>query len=166
MPAAPDASTTTGGATRNPTSASTTRCAAGRTVRSQSHSCTARSLRERPSALDKRALVDRSTGADQLGRGVDLVPDVPEENAARPALIVDVRDDTFAVRLVPALHRRESRIDFADRLVADVEQVGVAERDVVVGLARARHVRADGLAVRVRMILVLDAEGPAQRGDW
>src|SRR5260221_499965 len=108
MPAAPDASTTTGGDTRNRTSASTTRCAAGRNVRSQSHSCTARSFRERPSALDKRSLVDRLAGADQLSRGVDLAPRVPEQYTARPALPVDVRDEAFAVRLVPP-HERGAR---------------------------------------------------------
>src|SRR5260221_3133542 len=164
IPAAPDASTTTGGDTRNRTSASTTRCAAGRNVRSQSHSCTARSFRERPSALDKRSLVDRLAGADQLGRGVDLAPRVPEQYTARPALPVDVRDDAFAVRLVPPLDRRRARIDFADRLVAEVEQVGIEERDVVVGPARAPPVRSHSLALRSRMISVLDPEGPAECG--
>ena len=45
----------------------------------------------------------------------------------------------------------------ADGFVAEVEEVGVEERKVVVRLRGAGHVRADDLAVRVRVILVLDA---------
>src|SRR5260221_9862591 len=160
IPAAPDASTTPGGDTRKRTSPSTTRCAAGRNVHSQSHSCTARSFRERPSALDKRALVDRLTGADQLGRGVDRAPGVPEQYAARAALRVDVRHDAFAVRLVPPLDRLQARIDFAGRLLAEGGQVGIEEREVGGGAARARPGATGGLAGRVRLVLVVDGKGP------
>ena len=60
------------------------------------------------------------------------------------------------------LDRREARVDLADGLVAEVEQVGVEERQVVVRLARAGHVRAHDAAVRVRVILVLGASGAAE----
>ncbi len=50
-------------------------------------------------------------------------------------------------------------------LVAEVEQVGVEERQVVVGRVGAGHVRADSLAVRVRMVLVLDPQRRAERAD-
>ena len=62
---------------------------------------------------------------------VELVPDVPEEHAARPA-VLDVSHDALAVRLLPVLDRLEPRVDLPDRLVAEVEQVGVEERQVVV----------------------------------
>ena len=55
-----------------------------------------------------------------------------------------------------AATRRRARVELADRLVAEVEQIGVEERQVVVGLPGAGHVRADRLTVRVRVILVLD----------
>ena len=57
---------------------------------------------------------------------------------------------------------RESTI--ADRLVAEVEQVGVEERQMVVRRVGPGHVRADDLAVRVRVILVLDAHRRPERG--
>src|SRR6478752_9777416 len=103
MPAAAEASTTTGGGTRNGISTSTTRCASGRKTRSHSTSVPALDLRERASLEGKGALVDRRAGADQLTPGVDLAPRVPEQKAARPALAVDERDDALAVRLLPAL---------------------------------------------------------------
>ena len=96
---------------------------------------------------------------------IDLVPGVPEQEAARPPLVVDEGDDALAIRLVPPLDRREPRIDFAHCLVAEVEEVGVEEREVVVRLPCAGHVRADRPAVRVRVILVLDAGVLAERGD-
>src|SRR5438094_218269 len=63
-----------------------------------------------------------------------------------------------------AIHRREARVDGADCLVAELEHVGVEERQVVVRHARAGHVRADDLAVGLGMVLVLDPEPPAERG--
>src|SRR5689334_23453603 len=101
MPHAADASTTAGGGTRSGASTSTTTCASGRNSRSHSHSCTTRGLRERASALDKGSFGNGLAREDQLGRRVDLVPDVPEQEATRLPLVVDVRDDALAVRLVP-----------------------------------------------------------------
>src|SRR5262245_13857862 len=164
-PVAAAASTTAGGGTRSGASTSTSTCASGRKSRSHSHSCTARGLRDRASALDKRPFCHRAAREDQLARGVDLVPDVPEQDAARPPLVVDVRDDALAVRLVPTLHRRKARVELADRLVAEIEEVGVEERNVVIRHVGARHVRADGFPVRVRVVLVLDPVAPAERGD-
>ena len=53
----------------------------------------------------------------------------------------------------------------ADRLVAEVEEVGVEEREVVVGRVRSGHVRADGAAVALRVVLVLDAQRRPERSD-
>ena len=69
----------------------------------------------------------------------------------------DVRDDTLPVRLLPVRDRREPGVDLPHRFVAEVEEVGVERRKVVVGPAGARHVRADGLPVRDGVVLVLDA---------
>ena len=116
----------------------------------------------RPSkrARDKGSL----SGADQVAGGVDLVPHVPEQHAARLA-VLDIRDDALAVRLLPVLDDLEPGVDEPDGLVAEVEEVGVEERQMVVRCAGAGHVRADGLAVRVRVILVLDAQRRPERAD-
>src|SRR2546423_567362 len=81
------------------------------------------------------------------GRVADVVAEVPEQPAARRAVRV-VGDDAFAVRLLPVLDGLEPRIDLADGFVSEVEEVGVEEREVLVGLRRAGHVRADDLAMR------------------
>ena len=52
--------------------------------------------------------VDDGARPDQLARGVDLAPDVPEQESARPALAVDVGDDALAVRLGPFGDRVEA----------------------------------------------------------
>ena len=79
--------------------------------------------------------------------------------------LVDVRDDPLAVRLLPALDGLEPRVDLADRLVAEIEHVGVEERQVDVRDVRAGHVRPDRAAVGLRVILVLDPEAPTERRD-
>ena len=87
--------------------------------------------------------VDDGTGANQLARRVDLAPGVPEQEPARLAVAVDVGDDALAVRLGPLGDGVETRVHVTDRLVAEVEQVGVEERQMVVRLRGAGHVRAD-----------------------
>src|SRR5471030_1365230 len=128
-------------------------------------SCAALGLRERSRALDKVGLFDRGSRPDQLAAPVDVIPHVPEEEPARPPVIVDVRDNPLAVRLLPALDSREPRVDLAHRLVTQIEHVGVEEREMVVRNARTGHVRADRAAVRLRMVLVLEAEATAERGE-
>ena len=101
-----------------------------------------------------------STGlasTDQLARRVHLVPRVPEQEPARAPFPIRVRDDALPVRLDPVLDRRQPGVDLPHRLVAEIEHVGVEERQVVVRHFRAGHVGADDLAVRVGVILVLDA---------
>src|SRR5438552_14654829 len=164
IPVAPADAATGGGGTRSGSSASTTRCASGRKTSSQRRSCATFVFRERASPLDNRHRVDRLGGADQLASGLDLVPDVPEQEAARPPRVVHVGNDALAVRDVPPLYRGEARIDVADRLVAELEHVGVEERQVVVRHARTGHVRADDLAVGLGVVLVLDPEPAAERG--
>src|SRR2546421_251208 len=75
----------------------------------------------------------------------------PEQEAARPPLLVEVADDSPAVRLDPFGERLQARVDFADCLVAEVEEVGVEERQVVVRLVGSGHVGADVAAVALRM---------------
>src|SRR5581483_2175474 len=130
MPNAAAAATTAGGGTRSLASGTTTRCASGRKTVSHIHSCRSRGLRERASS-DKRALADGLARPDQVPGRVDLVPDVPHQEAARATVVVDVGDRALAVRLVPRLDGREPRVHLAHRLVAEVEHVGVEERHVV-----------------------------------
>ena len=56
----------------------------------------------------------------------------------------------------------EPRVDFSDRLVAELEEVRVEEREVVVRLVRAGHVPPDLTAVALRVVLVLDPELAAE----
>src|SRR5690606_16987101 len=77
---------------------------------------------------------------------------------------LEVVDHALAERLLPVLDHGEVRVQVADGLVAQVEQVGVEERQVVVRLGRAGHGAAGGAALGVRVVLVLDADAPAQRG--
>src|SRR3954452_2272474 len=162
IPVAVDARTTAGGGTRSGARTSTTRCASGRNTCSQSASLPRRGLRERASALDKLCPLDRLPGLDPLARVVNLPPGVPEEEAARVLVRVDVGDDPLSKRSLPPLHRAEARIDLADRFVAEIEEIRVEEGDVVVHLVGTGHVRAHDLPVRVRVILVLDAEAPPE----
>src|SRR5690348_4899474 len=130
MPHAVDARTTAGGGTRSGASASTTTCASGRKTISQTVSWRSLAFRERAS-LDKRSFSDRLAGAEQLACLVHLVPHVPEEEAARAAGLVDVGDRPLAVRLLPGLDRGKPRVDLADGLVAEVEEIGVEKRQMV-----------------------------------
>src|SRR5205823_2058429 len=131
MPQAAFATTTAGGAIRKGCNASTTSCAAGRNRYSQRNSVAGRCLTERAksSYWASRTLisagersngvpVDRLRPADQLAGGIDLAPDVPEQESARPSVSVHVGDNAFAARLLPLLDGREARIDLSDGLVA------------------------------------------------
>src|SRR4051812_3441293 len=160
-PAAPAATTTSGGGTRRRAKRRTRGCASGRKTFSHTSSVPRRGLRDRASALDRKGAHSR---ANQLTGVVELVPHVPEQHAARLA-VLDIRDDALPVRLLPVLDHLEAGVDLSHRLVAEVEQVGVEERQVVVRGGGARHVRADGLAVRVRVILMLDPHHRAERAD-
>ncbi len=86
----------------------------------------------------RSAGVDDGAGANQLARRVDLAPGVPEQEPARLAVAVDVGDDALAVRLGPLGDGVQTRVHVADRLVAELEQVGVEERQMVVRLRRRR----------------------------
>ena len=124
--------------------------------------------RRRRASVEERAeirRVDDRAGADQLPRRVDLVPDVPEQEPARLAVAVDVGDDALPVRLDPLSDGIELGVDIPDRLVAEVEEVGVEEGEVLVRLTGAGHVGADDSAVSVRVILVLDPARPAEGGS-
>src|SRR5690242_10936192 len=144
IPAVP-AAATTGGATRSRASARTSGCASGRKTRSHTSSVPSRGFRDRARALNRKSALARD---EQLPGRVELVPDVPEEDAARPA-VLDVRDYALPIRLLPVLDGLEARVDRADGLVAEAEEIGVEERQVVVGRVGAGHVRSDGASVRL-----------------
>src|SRR5436190_16286332 len=160
-PTPPAATTTSGGGTWRRANRRTSGCASGRKTFSHTSSVPRRGLRDRARGLDGKGSL---SGPDQLACVVDLVPHVPEQHAARFA-VLDVRDDALAVRLLPVLDHLEAGVDLPDRLVAEVEEVGVEERQVVVRSGRAGHVRAHGFAVRVCVILVLDPHRRTECAD-
>ena len=96
-------------------------------------------------------------------RAASTLPKTPGQDAARPLGIVDVAEDALAQWIAPGRDGAKARVGLPDRLVAEVEQVGVEERQVVVRLAGAGHVRADRPAVAVRVVLVLDPDALAER---
>src|SRR4051794_37439937 len=163
IPLAVDARTTAGGGTRSGARASTTGCASGRKTCSHSTSLPRRALRERASALDKLRPLHRLSRLDALACVVDLPPCVPEEEAARARVRVDVRDDSLALRGLPLLHGVEAGVHLADRLVAEVEEIRIEERDAVECPVGAGHVPADGAAVPRRLVLRIRAEEPAEK---
>src|SRR4029077_1215120 len=139
----------------------TSGCARGLKTHSHTSSVPRRGFRDRARRLGGK---DTLTRADQLAGIVQLVPDVPEEHSARLA-VLDVGDIALAVRLLPVLDDLESRVDDPDRLVAEVEQVGVEEGEVQVRTVSSGHVRADGPPVTVRVILVLDPQRDPESGN-
>src|SRR6185312_3629744 len=102
-------------------------------------------------------LTDHAAGtANQLPRRVQFVRDVAQEDAAHP-VVRQIVDDAFVVRLLPVGDRLERRIDVADRLVSEVEQVGEEVGHARVHLVVARHVLPGDQALVDRIIPVLDA---------
>src|SRR2546430_4085833 len=75
---------------------------------------------------------ERARLGDERSRVVHLSPGVPEEHAAHPALFYVV-DHAFAELLLPVGDGLETRVDVAYRFVAQLEQVGVEERQMVIG---------------------------------
>src|SRR5690348_11136199 len=73
-------------------------------------------------------------------------------------------DHAFAERGDPLLHGFEARIEDADSLVAEVEQVRIEERQFVVGRVLAGHASARAGTHADRRVLVLDTHAPAERG--
>src|SRR3954447_862251 len=150
MPVAAASTTTTGGGTRSAANASTKGWASGRKPCSHSASVPRLGFRER--LKPDNARLECRAGI------VDLAPDVPEQEAARAPVLAEVGDRALSERLLPRRDRLEPGVHLAHGLVAEVEQVGVEERHMVVDDAGPGHVGADDLAVRVRVVLVLDAE--------
>ena len=91
----------------------------------------------------RRSAASTTAPARISSRAESTLPQTSQSRKPRGlAVAVDVGDDALAVRLGPLRDRVEARVDVADRLVAEVEQVGVEEREVVVRLAGAGHVGA------------------------
>ena len=102
-------------------------------------------------------------GPRRSARG--LRPPCPTRPRAgtRGLVVLDVADDSLAVRLCPLDDGVQPRVHVPDGLVAEIEEIGVEERQVVVGRVGSGHVRADIAAVCRRMVLVLDSPEPAER---
>jgi hypothetical protein len=62
----------------------------------------------------------------------------------------------FATRVSPFGERVQPRVDLADRLVAEVEEIGVEERQVVVRLVGAGHRAAHVCPVAFGVIFMLN----------
>ena len=99
---------------------------------------------------------------DQLARGGDLVPGVPQQHAAHAAR-AQIVDDALAVRLHPVLHDVHVGAELADGFVAEVEEIGVEVRQVLVGFAGAGHVAPGLFAHHVGVVLVLHSPAHAER---
>jgi len=97
----------------------------------------------------------RTRGA--VGRCVDLAEQVPEQDPLWASLAIEVVDLPGFGQSVPVGERLQSRVEQADRLVAEVEQIGVEKGEVVVRLGCTGHVRADAAAVALGVIFVFDA---------
>src|SRR5260370_2708793 len=73
----------------------------------------------------------RSGLRDESARVVHLPPRVPQQDATH-ATVFQVVDHALAHRLLPVGYGLEPRVQLADRLVAELEQVGVEERQVAI----------------------------------
>src|SRR5262249_58766161 len=102
-------------------------------------------------------------GAKRAGRGdqgagvLHLVPGVPEKDSA-DAAGGEVIDDTLAERRLPVGEGFAARVELADRLVAQLEEVRVKEGQVAVGSPVSCHRAARGPAHGQSVVLVLDAD--------
>src|SRR5437762_6084268 len=105
---------------------------------------------------------ERARLGDERPCVVHLSPGVPEEHAAHSALF-HVVDHAFAEPLLPVGDGLETRVDVTHRFVAELEQVGVEERQMVIGSRPPRHVEAGGAAHRVGVVFVLHAQPCAER---
>jgi len=68
-------------------------------------------------AAGEIARLERARLRDEPARSVDLLPDVPKENATNSAA-AEIIHDALAVRIRPVLDRLQPRVKFPDRLVA------------------------------------------------
>src|SRR5438067_126955 len=68
---------------------------------------------------------------DQLSRCVHLTPDIPQQHTSN-AVIRQVVDHPLMKLLQPILDGFHATVDFANRLVAEIEQVGVEKRQMLV----------------------------------
>src|SRR5262249_33815241 len=98
---------------------------------------------------------------DQSSGGVHLLPDVPQQHAPHPA-IPQVVDHPLPVRLLPVGYGLKPGVHLAYGLVAQLEQVRVEEREVVVGDGSTGHRLARQPTHCVGVILVLHAESLVQ----
>jgi len=126
--------------------------------RHQHHS--AKSVADRPDELRAAA---RGLRRDHRRGGLDLAPGVPQQHAAHAAL-AQVVDHSLPERFLPVFDDLEARIELAHRLVAEVEEVGVEERQMVVRLCPTGHVAPGHAPHRVGVVFVLEAQAAIQDG--
>src|SRR5882672_6088174 len=74
--------------------------------------------------------VERPGLGDQCPRGVHLAPGIPQQHAADSAAL-EVVDHALAERLFPVGERLLARVEVAYRLVAELEEIRIEEREVV-----------------------------------
>ena len=97
-------------------------------------------------------------------RAASTLPKIPQVSTPRGLLSSSTNPSTpLRSGSLPRRDAAQARVRFPDRLVAELEQVGVEERQVVVRLAGAGCVRADRAAVAVRVVLVLDPDALPER---
>ncbi len=99
---------------------------------------------------------------NKLSGGIYLLPDVPQQNSAHPA-IFEVIDNPFSKGRFPVRKRLESRIQLADGFISEVKEIGIEKWQMAVRFRFSRHIASGELAHRICIILMLDANVLLQR---
>src|SRR3989449_5748680 len=114
---------------------------------------------EPPFQLARR---ERPPLRDQGAGVVHLPPRIPQQDTAHPA-VLQVVDHAFTIRLLPVGERLEARVGVADGFIAELEEVRVEERQMVIRLRLATHGTARRAAHRVGIVLVLHPQAGVER---
>src|SRR2546421_910682 len=104
---------------------------------------------------------ERAPLRDERPCVVHLSPRVPQQNAPHPA-VPQIVDHAFPERFLPIRHRLEPGVQLTHRLIAQVEQVRIEERQVVVAGRPARHIQAGRAPHGVGVVFVLQPQPGAE----
>src|SRR3990172_3740065 len=87
----------------------------------------------------------RTHGADKISGRVHLIPNIPQKNTAQVAAIKVVNNPFFIRLLFPVLNQLVARVQATHRLVAEIEQVGIEHRQMLIRMRGSGHVATSGL---------------------
>src|SRR5436190_2427205 len=100
---------------------------------------------------------------DQLSRGIDLSPNIPEQHTTDSSLLL-VIDDSFTMGLFPIREGSQPGIELTNRFVAEFEKIGIEKRQVLILFVASSHVASRQPPHRVGVIFVFDAHSAIERG--